>query len=195
MRKELQDGCINWFSEILTLIAPGWIAGGAVRDYFARTPHDSDVDVFFRSPSDLDIASKRLSDAKVRQVYDNDTVLGFSHKGREIQLIKRHFFAGPQETSLAFDFTVCCCAVDPEGVYVHEHFFEDLAGRRLALNKLPFPLSTLQRMQRYVQKGYLACNGTLLELSKAIQALDLNNPNENALQFYPNGKPRFMRFD
>jgi hypothetical protein len=113
-----------------------------------------------------------------------------------VQLIKKHFFPTPEETISNFDFTVCCVAVTPSGDVVHhERFFEDLAGRRLAINALPFPLSTLERLQRYVSKGYLACNGTLMQLSEAIKQIDLNDPSASNLRYYPDGTPRFVRFD
>ncbi len=197
MREQLKTGCIDWFKPILDAIPQGWIAGGAVRDYFARVKSDSDIDVFFASNEAQQSQAASLESALSgsKKVYDNETATGFVWRSQVVQLIKRHYFASPAETIKAFDFTVCCAAVDLNGVYVHEHFFEDLAGRRLAINSLPFPLSTLQRLQKYVQKGFLACNGTLLELSKAIQGLDLDNPNENVLSFYPNGSPRFARYD
>jgi hypothetical protein len=198
VRDELKTGCIDWFKPILEAIPQGWIAGGAVRDYFARVKGDSDIDVFFPSEEVFKSQSKALEDGALdgaKLVYDNSTATGFVWRKREIQLIKRHYFDSPLSTIKMFDFTVCCAAVDLRGVYFHEHFFEDLAGRRLAINALPFPLSTLQRLQRYVQKGFLACNGTLLELSKGIQGLDLDNPQENVLSFYPNGSPRFARYD
>lgn len=196
MRKQIEDGCIQWFKTLLETCSPGWIAGGAVRDYFARMNCESDIDVFFRSQEDVNTAAVAMANLSgARLIYSNDTAVGYVYKGREVQLIQRHFFGSPQETIAAFDFTVCCCAVDLNGTYAHEHFADDLAGRRLAINSLPFPLSTLERLQRYVRKGFLACNGTLLEIARAIQSLDLQNPQENTLTFYPNGVARFARYD
>ena len=196
MRQELADGCVNVFRPLLQLVQPGWIAGGAVRDFFSRMPAESDIDVFFPDAASLANVTERLKqDEASRLLYENAATIGFLRKGKHIQLVRRHFFAGPQETIAEFDFTVCCCAVSLDGVFVHEHFFDDLAGRRLAINRLPFPLSTLERLQRYVAKGFLACNGTLLELTRGLQAVDLQNPAANVLEFYPGGGKRFVRFD
>ena len=41
----------------------------------------------------------------------------------------------------------------------------DLAKRSLVINSLPYPLSTVQRMQKYIKKGYTICNGGLLEIA------------------------------
>lgn len=197
MRDELKAGCIDWFKPILEALPNGWIAGGAVRDYFARVKSESDIDVFFPSEDACKSQAESLEGALsgAKKVYDNDTATGFVWRNREVQLIKRHYFDSPQSTIESFDFTVCCAAVDLNGVYVHEHFFEDLAGRRLAINALPFPLSTMQRLQKYIQRGYLACNGTLLSLARGVQSIDLDNSQENVLSFYPNGTPRFARYD
>lgn len=196
MRKEIEAGCIEWFRPILENCRSGWIAGGAVRDYFARMNCDSDIDVFFPSQEEVNAAAVEMVNLKgARLIYSNDTAVGFVFKGREVQLIQQHYFATPQATIAAFDFTVCCCAVDLSGTYTHEHFLDDLAGRRLAINSLPFPLSTLERLQKYVRKGFQACNGTLLAIARAIQSLDLENAQANTLTFYPNGRPRFARYD
>lgn len=196
MREQLKSGCAQRFRDILDAVPLGWIAGGAVRDYFARMDSDSDVDVFFKSNEDLAAGIKTIEKAKAKLLYSHEHVSGYMLKNRHVQLIKKHFFEGPRETIAQFDFTVCCAAIDnAEEVFTHEHFFDDLAGRRLAINALPFPLSTLERLQKYVGKGFRACNGTLMEIAKGIQSIDLNNPTINTLTFYPDGSPRFTRFD
>lgn len=196
MRDQLKTGCVEWFRDVLDVVPTGWIAGGSVRDYFARVQSASDIDVFFPSVDAFNVSLATISRSNARQIYDHDHVVGFILNRRHVQLIKKHFFPTPEETISNFDFTVCCVAVTPGGDVVHhEHFFEDLSGRRLAINALPFPLSTLERLQRYVSKGYLACNGTLMQLAEAIKQIDLNDPSASSLRYYPDGTPRFVRFD
>lgn len=198
IRKELVDQCIHRFKPLLERCANGngWVAGGAVRDFFARENTESDIDVFFVNDIALTNARTELEDGlKLKLLYENPSVIAYKWRGKVVQLIRQYFFSSPQECIANFDFTVCSCAVDEKGVYVHDNFFQDLAGRRLAINKLPFPLATLQRLQKYVQKGYVACNGTLLEIAKGIQTLNLDKPSENVLAFYPDGSPKFRRFD
>ena len=195
IRKELVDQCINRFKPLLEQCMNGWVAGGAVRDFFACEDTESDIDLFFRNRNALDLTIKNLESVSgLRKLYDNDAVIAFKWRNKVVQLIKQHFFASAKETIEHFDFTVCSCAVDLNGVYVHDMFFQDLAGRRLAINSLPFPLATLERLQKYIEKGYKACNGTLLEIANGIKETNLNS-NANALAFYPNGTPRFLRYD
>ena len=197
MRQQLKDGCKEWFKDVLEAIPSGWIAGGCVRDYFARMETDSDIDVFFPSAEALADGIRGIEQANnAKRIYDREHVVGYLLNRRHVQLIKQHFFPSAQDTIAQFDFTVCCATLTPSGdIFHHEHFFEDLAGRRLAINALPFPLSTLERIQKYAAKGFHACNGTLTELARAIQQLDMANPSQNQLQFYPNGSVRFARFD
>lgn len=195
MRSELESGCKKSFEELLNAIPAGWIAGGAVRDYFARMDSKSDIDVFFSSRDNFRSSVELLIKLRgFRKLYDHDVIAAFRWKQKVVQLIGTHFFDSPQETIKSFDFTVCCCAVSKEGVVVHEHFLSDLAGRRLAINSLPFPLSTLERLQKYAARGFVACNGTLLEIAKAIKDVDFSDE-QNTLAMYPDGTARFIRFD
>lgn len=172
-----------------------WVAGGALRDYFSVGHPQSDIDIFFPSQQEYD----KVKDCFLRYTqgeiaYENEKICVFVINKKRFELIKI-FFPTPTATIQEFDFTVCCCAVDIKDVYMHEDFFADLAGRRLVVNKLPFPLSTLQRLQKYIRKGYSICNGGLLDLSKAIAGLDLTKPEVNTFEFYSDGSPRFVRFD
>lgn len=172
-----------------------WIAGGALRDYFSIGYPQSDIDVFFPNNDEYEKAKKCLLFHTQGNIeYENEKICVFIVNKHRFELVKI-FFPTPESTITEFDFTVCCCAVDTKDVYMHEDFFADLAKRRLVVNKLPFPLSTLQRLQKYIRKGYSICNGGLLDISKAIAGLDLTRPEVNTFEFYPDGSPRFVRFD
>jgi hypothetical protein len=195
MRDEKKKECLRRFAVLLNAISPGWIAGGAIRDHFASQTIESDIDVFFKSHDDYQNTINQLvNDRRFEKQYIHKELACFVWRGMDVQLIGTHFFPGPKETMESFDFTVCCCALDLNEIYMHEHFMEDLAARRLAINKLSFPLSTMERLQKYSKKGFTACNGTLLEVAKAIKGVDFEDT-KNVLSFYPNGGARFMRFD
>lgn len=195
MREEKKKECLHRFAVLLGLVTPGWIAGGAIRDHFASQSIESDIDVFFKSHDDYKaVIDKLVNDRRVERKYIHKELACFKWRSVDVQLVGTHFFPSPKETMESFDFTVCCCALDSSEIYMHEHFMEDLAARRLAINKLPFPLSTLERLQKYSKKGFTACNGTLLEVAKALKSVDFEDK-ANALSFYPNGDPRFVRFD
>lgn len=171
-----------------------WVGGGCVRDFFSIGYMSSDIDVYFPNEEELLKAREWLEDNQIDIKFENEKIVMFYMNNQKFEFVKV-YFDSPMATIQEFDFTVCCCAVSKEDVFIHETFFMDLAKRRLVINKLPFPLSTLQRLQKYFKKGYWICNGGLLDIARAIAKLDFENPSENHLQFYSDGKPRFIRFD
>lgn len=204
-----------------------WVAGGCVRDYFSIGKLTSDIDLFFTCVEDFEKCKQYLVNDSIRVItkvepstapdgedkitevpidkplakvlFENDNVLKVRYRGRSFDLVKKYFLS-PELTITEFDFTVCCAAVDSGKVYNHETFFIDLAKRQLMINKLPFPLSTMWRLQKFIQKGFYMCSGEMLKLSKAIGALQTNTPEgEKAnIELQPmseGGSPRFLTFD
>lgn len=191
--------CMNRFKRVLDLFdVPCWIVGGAIRSYLSGGSK-SDIDVCFRTIEDFEKAKEKIMnnkeiDAKV--IYDGTNVLKLSTRIGLVDLVKK-IFHSPVACIAQFDFTVICVAINKDPFYFvcHEMFFIDLASRRLVINALPFPLSTLQRLQKYIQKGFTICNGGLFDIARAIQRLNLDDPNQNHFSFYPDGTPRFPRID
>lgn len=174
-----------------------WIAGGAVRDYFSYGKPKSDIDIFFPNQEEFDKAdSKLFSNIENKLLKSSENAKLFKHKHGLIHIIQKHFYETPNDIINSFDFTVCCAAIGKDcGLIYHETFFIDLARRKLVINSLPFPLSSLQRLQKYIKKGFWICNGGLLELSKALKNIDFEDKNQNILEFYPDGTPKFNRID
>lgn len=193
--ERMQTAAVAYFTKlVLGDIDDGWVAGGAVRDYFTHGMPKSDIDIFFHGEPAFTAAK-----AKLRKKYgitrENSAFTEFRVRNKRVQLIQSRYFPTADETIAAFDFTVCCAAVTRGFVAHHPCFFEHLAARKLVINALPFPLSTMERMQKYIRKGFSICNEGLLSISTAVRALDLNDPQQRSLEFYRDGTPRFMRFD
>jgi len=172
-----------------------WVAGGAVRDYFSLGYPKSDIDIFFPDEEQYNAADSKLKDNGHKCVVDNGSGKMYKVKTRLIHIVKSHFFDSPIATIGSFDFTVCCASVSRGDVEHVGTFFQDLARRRLVINALPFPLSTMQRLQKYIKKGYWICNGGLLRIAKAIKEIDFEDKKQNNIAFYPDGSPKFIRID
>jgi hypothetical protein len=190
-------------------VLPGrwWVAGGAVRDYFAEGRAGKDIDVFTPDDDEMKKVVAALLDPKGpfkgKVLYDSPTVTGYRTEVGRVEVVKNHFPTA-LATIAVFDFTVCCAVYDPAGaaepgkpgtLTVHETFWIDLACRRLVVNALPFPLSSLERIGKFIRRGYRACNGTLLRFVQEIQKVDLTDPKQNHLEFYRSGQVRFRRID
>lgn len=194
---------IDYFAhQFETLPGRWWIAGGAVRDMYAEGRPGKDIDVFVPDDAEMQAVIHGLThlpafDGKLLR--ESKTVADYKTKVGTVQVVKNHF-PTPEATLEQFDFTICCAAVVREGekdwrLVVHDTFWIDLACRRLVVNALPYPLSSLERIQKFVRRGYRACNGTLLRFAQAIQRLNLEDPAQNQLEFYRSGTPRFLRID
>ena len=134
-------------------------------------------------------------DAKYTFLYENKNVKAYVHKktGVRIELCNK-IFGTPEEILGQFDFTVVKFAYykaevaddDPfedfpggnisthieYRVMMHDKFFEHLHTHRLVTDdKIPFPMSTLERAFRYAKYGYAPCRETKMKIAKAIRGL------------------------
>ena len=177
------------------------IAGGAVRDKFVKEKV-KDIDIFTNSKG----AAVALFKAMLlsggidmnadKNLNDDRPLFNVKFKDRWFQIINTVYYnTETTETIENFDFTICGAQVSSKGFHCLPTFFQDLATKHLRINKAVYPLSTLERMQKYIKKGYSACNGSLLELAKLIREVDFDNPEENRLEMYPDGSPRFVGID
>lgn len=171
-----------------------WIAGGAVRDYFMGIRQfKTDIDLFFPDETEF-LKADIFFIEKGKELRETRNSKSFLYKSNRYDLVKK-FFSSPDETIKAFDFTVCCAAVDRKRLYLHDSFFIDLSSRKLVINTLPYPLSTLQRMQKYIRKGFSICNGGILEIANAIRELDQEEMEAKHIESYPDGTKRFVGID
>jgi len=170
------------------------IAGGSIRDKLLNVKI-KDYDVFVQ---DKDTEQKLMeffnNNGKEGRV--NDYLANYTYEKKWIQIVRGKYY-NMKTTELidSFDYTICMAMITTDGIKVGEHFFEDLKNKRLRINKITYPLATLERLQKYIKKGFTACNGTLLEIVKAIQKVNLEDSNSNSLVFYPDGTPRFLGMD
>lgn len=163
-----------------------WVGGGAIRDYFSEGLVTKDIDFF---------CVDRLAMAKLVKVLRNkfeykhylitrNAIKGYCMvwgKRIDVDIVKKPF-KNPIECIDAFDFTVCCFACNADNFYYHKSAIFDLIRKRLVIHKLPHPVDSLKRLNKYTIKGFKACNGTLLTLAKAIAEQDPKN--ESLFDFY-----------
>lgn len=146
-----------------------------------------------------DIVSE--DEAEYRFLYENDNVKAYVHKetGIRLELISKIYGTAEQIIS-QFDFSITKFAYykaeveDETGAEVEEKpfendskaethieyrviyddkFFEHLHLKRLVIDdKIPFPMSTFERMLRYAKYGYFPCRETKLKLIRALNELD-----------------------
>lgn len=145
-----------------------WIAGGALRDYFAGVKVNTDYDLFFPNETEYKKCADYFKSKDCKIKWESDNGMKIVYNGKTYDLVKK-FFADPKETIDAFDFTVSMFAVDSENIYHGDTTFIDLAKRQLMINKITYPASTMSRAFRYYKKGFTMCAGEMKKLCEAIQ--------------------------
>ena len=127
-----------------------------------------------------------------RFYYENANVKAYKHikTGVVVELCCK-IFGTAKEIIDSFDFTITKFAVVTENsadlgdldeweepdletkVYCDDKFFEHLHLKRTVIdNKIPYPMSTFERMLRYAKYGYHPCRETKLKLVKALRELN-----------------------
>ena len=119
-------------------------------------------------------------------VYENDKCICYRHipTGIKIELINS-IFGEPVDILKQFDFTISKYAYynkkitdsfedDNEVKYeltciYHQNFFEHLTQKKLVIDdKIPFPVSTFERVLRYTSYGYSLCKESRKKLIIAL---------------------------
>lgn len=180
---------IRWLDEFMTG-HKGFIAGGCFKNIF-NAEKVKDLDVFFESEQDFAAADSYYSSRPELWYlyYENKKVkayrqLGEYRKPITVELI-RNVYGTAEEILNMFDFTITKFAYykeivqDEEGdhteykVLCHDRFFEHLQLKRLVVDdKLPFPVSTFERMLRYAKYGYFPCKETKLRIIAGIREVE-----------------------
>jgi|SRR3972149_5467711 len=156
---------------------PAWIAGGAIRSIIANDG-STDLDCYFSDIGDVEetknyILSKNCLKAKI--IVDDLYLISFETSIGKIDLIKKTY-SNSIECIKEFDFTVCCFAVDTNNyVAWHREALEHIKSRKLVINHITCPFSTMLRLQKYVKKGYCMDLENSNKLAWAIKENNWNN--------------------
>lgn len=192
---------LNWLDEFMVghkgFIAGGCFKnifnGGKIKDldifFHSQKDFDSACEHF-------DELCGEENDGAYRFYYENDKVKAYKHVKTGITLeLCSNIFGTAAEIIAQFDFTVTKFAyfkkeVEDETPFdetaleavklthieywicMDENFFEHLHLKRLVTDdKIPFPMSTFERMMRYIKYGYMPCKETKLKIAKAVNEL------------------------
>lgn len=167
---------------IWKLFPEALLAGGAVRSLYDNTEVE-DYDFFMPSLSLMEYlwhnieGHQNIVDKVLFKCPQKRLVSLLLKDGSKVQLIYIKDYSSPEELTGLFDFTVCCATKDIKGkIYFTPEFYRDVEGRMLNINTITYPMSTMKRMVKYVQKGYLVDSGVYKQLAKSI--LEANKEEE-----------------
>lgn len=166
----------------------GFICGGCFKNIFNHEKL-KDIDVFFERREDFDSAVEYFdgNEDDFCFCYENKNVKAYTHRetNTTVELCCK-IFGTAEQILEQFDFTITKCAYFKKEVendngtnthieyalLMHNDFFEHLHTKRLVIDdKIPFPMSTLERTFRYSKYGYMPCRETKLKIANAINDL------------------------
>jgi len=147
--------------EIYTQGITCWLAGGCIRDYFMGVK-PIDYDVYFPNENEFNKAKSYLNSVNAKIDWESDNGIKFYYNGIVLDLVKI-FSNNPEDTISRFDYTVCMLAVDHNTLYFGENTLKDLEDRKLVINTITNPKSSLKRALKYYNKGFTM---SALEASK-----------------------------
>lgn len=130
-----------------------WIAGGTLRDYFSEKKLNSDCDIFFPNVDEFIKAKKYFISKGAKIIWESENGMKVTYKGKTFDLIKI-FMPSPSDTISRFDFTISMFATDGKEVYYGNTSLKDLQDKKLVLNTMVNPLSTLKRVLKHYKKGF-----------------------------------------
>lgn len=159
-----------------------WLAGGAIRRTLIKQPLDSDFDFFFYDERfkkswestllaygegvvDLDQLSNKRGFKKVKETEHRVQYEGyFMGKPVVFQGIYFKYYNNIEEVLDSFDYTITQFAIDDLGFLVTTpEALWDLGRKRLAINKITYPVASLRRMLKYSSQGFTVCGGCMAD--------------------------------
>lgn len=144
-----------------------WIAGGALRRTLQGKEPESDFDFFFRDEDQLKAFVLKLEEHGMEKI--RETAHHVHYRGRlgdecairDVQCIRFAFYSSASAVIDSFDYTICMLAFDGRTLTLGDFTLWDLGRRRLAINRITYPVATMRRMLKYASQGFTACKGCL----------------------------------
>lgn len=181
---DLDIGDYKYPEEILDIVKDGVVlAGGALRALVNYDDNPSDYDLFFTK--DKVMETELYFGAKGYKVVfrcpKNELTTMTAADGTKVQLITKEIYSSPQELVDSFDITACCAAWDGEVFYKHDRFVFDNINKLINFNRVDYPVATVKRLQKYIQKGFSMQSKAALDLVLMINKTELTEEN---MKFY-----------
>ena len=162
------------------------IAGGAITSLYTGKKIN-DFDLYFKNEDDAIKAEKLLKEngyslmSKTNNAltFENHNILeGMNPLMFQIIIGKNLFFDNPKDLIASFDFTINMAAFDLKAgeLIIGDKFEEDNLKRKLIYNnKSKYPIVSLQRAIKYINRGYSLSPVEQVNIALHINSLLINN--------------------
>lgn len=154
-----------------------YIAGGCITSICTDTI-PNDIDIFFKTDILFENLNNSLKSTSIC-LSETKNAITYQYYGNTVQLIKPNTMFGlPEKLIERFDFTISMGAYDPidNTFYFNDRFFIDLIAKKLVYNPDSIrPISTLNRLQKFLSRGYSISGIELIKIALAINSRQIND--------------------
>lgn len=155
------------------------VAGGMITSIFCDRKIN-DVDVYFHNKEDL---ANFIKNESIYIVALTKKAIKIGYCGKDVHLIHFDTFEKIGDLFNTFDFTLCMGAYDfkEEQFVLHDDFLLHNLKKKIVVNpNTVFPISSLIRVNKYIEKGYSIDKNELVKIT--LCCLDLNIDNYDDLK-------------
>lgn len=160
-----------------------WIAGGSLRRIFCKqkTIGVSDFDLFFSDENIFNAFLDGLEKLEFELVKDTKENVSLKKGDILVQLIRIAYYKDVESLLNSFDFTLCQLAIQGGNLntlYCSDTALFDIGRKRIVVNKITYPVSSVRRLIKYSNQGFYACSGTIKSIFNSV-VLDNSLLNDN----------------
>lgn len=150
-----------------------WLAGGALRAAL-NSEHISDYDLFFANSYEAARVEVELEALKAEVVFKcpQGKLTTMKLDGMKIQLITEFWYNDMDELIDSFDITACRFASDGKAMVTRYSSIRDAYNLEINLHKIDFPVATMKRIAKYVEKGYKLTTKAAIKFVETVRAAE-----------------------
>ena len=157
-----------------------FIAGGVFRKMVDVSDEVMDIDMFFTNFSSASKVMTWLEGNGYVKIFECPLgeLYTYSKEGQpKVQLITKFYYVNVDELVSTFDFTACCAGYDGEKFVCNKRFYSDVLNKRIHFNAITYPVATLNRLTKYIRKGYYLPSSQNLHFIETLNSMELNEDN------------------
>ena len=177
----LEDNIDVLDSFVLSLIGKGVVlAGGALRALVNTWDEIQDYDLFFIDNTKVEEVKGKLNDNDYNLIFECPEGKLFTYvnsDGIKVQLILKREYSSCLDIINSFDVTACCAAYDGEEFFYNDRFVFDNLNGLLNINSIEYPVATMKRIAKYIEKGFKLTSGAAKLFVDSVNTMQLDDNN------------------
>lgn len=124
-----------------------------------------------------------VKDALIKEGYSNvftcpqGKLFTYKKDATKVQLINTREYKDTLDLISSFDIVACVASWDGETLLKNKGFVFDVLHKKLNIQTVEYPVATMSRIQKYVQKGYKLTNKAKLDFIKHVNSMELDEDN------------------